>query len=187
MTRGPNGRAGVAVMDVFWNNPAGYIEHAYNYPNAPVWQFDGLPHSSQFSGPDGPIAAVSRAANTWEIFYDGQAGTLQGAYWYDPGGQPFGYENGPIGQYQLASPREATPWPIAAVSRGSNNMEVFRADPIGNSLDHYYYDGAGWNSETIPGAGFDGLTASSRAANTVEVWGIDGVGAVQDSYLYGCR
>jgi hypothetical protein len=78
------------------------------------------------------IAAVSRIANSMEVWWVGTDGSVQGAYWYE--GQPWQrYELAPAGSVSVFGG-------IAAVSRIDNSMEVWWVAPNHSVEDAYWYD-----------------------------------------------
>jgi hypothetical protein len=170
-------------VDVFWVGAQGSIEHEFELPGGPYYRYPQVmpPNSATESA---SLAAVSRASDTWEIFYTNTNGGIQDAYHYD---------NGPSGNFQLVAPGSSNPTfqprQIAAVSRASNTMEVFYIGRDGSIQDKYYYDGSGWGGFTLAPAGsattYEGaISAVSRASNTMEVWYIGASNSVQDSYYF---
>jgi hypothetical protein len=78
------------------------------------------------------IAAVSRIANSMEVWWVGGDASVQGAYGF--GGQPWQrYELAPAGSASVFGG-------IAAVSRIANSMEVWWVAPDHSVEDAYWYD-----------------------------------------------
>jgi Fungal fucose-specific lectin len=172
-----------ADVDVFWVGPQESIEHEFELPGGPYYRYPQVapPGSATQSA---SLAAVSRASNTWEIFWTESSGGIEDAYHYD---------EGPSGTFQLVAPSSSSPTfqprQIAVVSRASNTMELFYVGHDGSIQDRYYYDGSGWNAFTLAPAGsavtYEGaITAVSRASNTMEVWYIGANNSVQDRYYF---
>jgi len=179
-----SGVAGVApIVDVFWVGPAESIEHSEEQSNGLMQRWPTVAPAGSATE-SASLTGVSRAPNTWEIFYTESTGGIGDAYYY---------LDGPSGRFELVPSSSSTPTfeprQIAAVSRASNTMEVFYVGHDGSIQDRYYYDGAGWNGFTLVPAGsavtYEGaITAVSRAANTMEVWYIGADNSVQDRYFF---
>jgi hypothetical protein len=174
---------GSGDVDVFWVGAQESIDHEFELPGGPYDPYTQImpPGSATESA---SLAAVSRASDTWEIFYTNANGGIQDYYNYD---------GGPSGNFQLVAPGSSNPTfqprQIAAVSRASNTMEVFFIGRDGSIQDRYYYDGSGWNGFTLAPAGsattYEGaISAVSRASNTMEVWYIGADNSVQDRYYF---
>jgi hypothetical protein len=175
-----------ADVDVFWVGPQGSIEHEFELPGGPYYRETAVvPAGLQASATESAsLAAVSRASDTWEIFYTNTQGGIEDAYHYDEGSS---------GYFQLVAPGSSSPTSqprqIAAVSRASNTMEVFFIGRDGSIQDKYYYDGSGWGGFTLAPAGsattYEGaVSAVSRASNTMEMWYIGANNSVQDDYYF---
>jgi len=177
------------IVDVFWVDPHGSIRHADNVgADSPYWTQVQPVAPAGSATSSASLAVVSRAPNTWELFWVAPSSGVEDAYSYD---------GGPSGRFQLAAPGSSTPHfiprQITAVSRASNTMEVWWIGSDGSIQDRYYYDGVGWNGFTLapPGSAaastaFESaaITAVSRASNTMEVWWIGADNSVQDRYYF---
>ena len=177
-----------SIVDVFWVTPNGSVDHMFNIGGTSTfwtWAPQVAPAASATSSAS--MAVVSRASNTWELFWVEPSGGVEDAYYYDGGSS---------GRFQLTAPGGSTPSfeprQIAVVSRASNTMEVWWIGADGSVQDRYYYDGSGWNGLTLapsgrayvqPGSG-PAITAVSRASNTMEVWFIGRDNSVQDKYYF---
>ena len=132
------------------------------------------------AAPASRIAAVSRIPNSMELWWVGQNGSVQGAYWYD-GSNWARYELAPAGSASVSGG-------IAAVSRVPNSMEVWFVGANGSVQDHYWYEGANWQSFELAAAGAasvnGGIAAVSRVPNSMEMWFVGGNGSVQDHFFY---
>ncbi|MFE3448947.1 CAP domain-containing protein, partial [Nonomuraea sp. NPDC059194] len=99
----------------------------------------------QVAAPQTSIAALARKPGTIEVFWIGQDGSVQHAFWNEGGAWTQG--NQPrIAPAGVAAPQAG----IAAVSRMPNTMEVFWIGP-GDPLRHtFWYDGgvSWWDSES---------------------------------------
>ena len=184
-------RAGVtppSIVDVFWVTPNGAVDHMFNVGGASsFWSFGPQVAPAGSATTSASMAVVSRASNTWEMFWVEPNGGVEDAYSYDGGSS---------GRFQLAAPGASAPLfeprQITAVSRASNTMELWWIGADGSVQDRYYYDGSGWNGFTLAAAGSalvqlgsgPAITAVSRASNTMEVWFIGAGNSVQDRYYY---
>ena len=165
------------IVDVFWVTPNGGVDHMFNLGgSSPFWGFEHQVAPAGSATTSASMAVVSRASNTWELFWVEANGGVEDAYSYDGGSS---------GRFQLAAPGASAPLfeprQITAVSRASNTMELWWIGADGSVQDRYYYDGSGWNGFTLAAAGSalvhlgsgPAITAVSRASNTMEVWFIE--------------
>ena len=174
------------TIDLFWVAPDGSIKHRFNGNGLPWLTEPDVAPPGSAAAPGASMTVVSRAPNTWELFWLGPNTEIKDAYWY---------QGGPSGSFTLAAAGPSTPTlnprQITAVSRASNTMEVWWIGKNGSVRDAYYYDTAGWNSFQLaaPGSAYVGnppgqITAVSRASNTMEVWWIGPAHSVQDAYIF---
>jgi hypothetical protein len=117
-----------------------------------------------------------------EVWWIGQNGSVQGAYWY---------EGGSWGLYQLAPAGSAAPYTeITAVSRISTSMELWWTGNDGSVQDANWYEGGHWQRFRLAGGSLgDGfVTAVSRINNSMEVFWMGSCSnngcLVQDSNYY---
>jgi hypothetical protein len=93
-------------------------------------QFSLAPPGSASPGSYG-LAVVSRIPTSMELWWIGQDGSVQGAYWY---------EGATWQRYELAPPVSASlSGGIAAVSRIPTSMELWYVAPGGSVFDDYWY------------------------------------------------
>jgi hypothetical protein len=153
------------TWEIFWTAANGGIDDAYHYDGGPSGSFQLVaPSSSSPTFQPRQIAAVSRAANTMEVWYIGHDGSIQDRYYYDGSGWN-GFTLAPTGS---ASTYEGA---ISAVSRASNTMEVWYIGANNSVQDRYYFDGAGWNGFTLAGANSaqGAIAAVAPSANVMSV------------------
>lgn len=177
-----------SIVDVFWVTPGGAVDHMFNAGGTSTfwtWAPQVAPAGSATTSAS--VAVVSRASNTWELWWVEPNGGVEDAYQYD---------GGPSGRFQLAAPSGSTPLfeprQITVVSRAPNTMELWWVGADGSVQDRYYYDGSGWNGFTLAPSGSadaqlgsgPAITAVSRASNTMEVWFVGHDNSVQDRYYY---
>ncbi|KYG37775.1 hypothetical protein AZF08_21830, partial [Bacillus gaemokensis] len=129
----------------------------------------------------GGIAATTRMPNTFELWWIGANGSVQGAYWYEGGGRET-YELAPAGS-------ASTNGGIAAVSRRPNTFELWWIGANGSVQGAYWYEGmARRESYELAPVGSastnGGIAAVSRMPNTFELWWIGANGSVQGAYWY---
>jgi Fungal fucose-specific lectin len=192
VTRGGGSEYG-SWVDVFWVGANGSIDHEFETPGPGAQFIPEAPVAPAGSASQtASLAAVSRASDTWEIFWTEPNGGIEDAYHYDQE-QEFPEGGGASGSFQLVAPGSSSPTfqprQIAAVSRAANTMEVWYIGRDGSIQDRYYYDGSGWNGFTLAPAGsattYEGaIAAVSRASNTMEVWYIGADNSVQDRYYF---
>jgi hypothetical protein len=173
------------TIDLFWVAQDRSVRHEFNGNGLPwLAEPDVAPAGSAASGAS--MAAVSRAPDTWELFWLGPGSEIKDAYWY---------QGGPSGSYTLAAAGPSTPAfnprQITVVSRQPNTMEAWWIGKNGSVQDAYFFDGAGWNFFQLaaPGSAYVGtppgqVTAVTRSSNTMEVWWIGSAGSVQDAYFF---
>ncbi len=135
------------------------------------------PKSSSFAS---AVAVVSRIPNSMELWFVGQDGSIQGAYWYQ-GSNWASYELAPAGS---ASPTGG----IAAISRIPSSMELWFVGQNGSIQGAYWYEGNNWARYELAPAGSASLTtaiaALSRIPNSMELWFVGQDGSVQDHFWY---
>ncbi|MFE3448946.1 hypothetical protein ACFXJ8_08395, partial [Nonomuraea sp. NPDC059194] len=126
-------------MEVFWVDPADRsIRHAYWYDQGDRrWKLE--PQSKitgpQVAAPQTSIAALARKPGTMEVFWIGQDGSVQHAFWYEGAGPWQQGDQARIAPAGVAAPQAG----IAAVSRRPDHMEVFWVDPADRSIRHAYW------------------------------------------------
>ena len=115
-----------------------------------------------------------------EVFWIGQNGSIQDAYWYE-GANWQHFELAPAGN-------ASTNGSISVVSRIPNSMEVFWIGQNGSVQDAYWYEGSNWQRFELTPAGNASTNGSisvvSRIPNSMEVFWIGQNGSVQDAYWY---
>jgi hypothetical protein len=179
-------------MEVFWIGANGSIQSAYWYLNwdksrriyvakPGVWtRYELAPAGS--AALTGGITVVSRNPSTMEVFWIGQNGSVEDAYYYDT---LKGWK-----RFQLAPGGSAsTTGNITSLARQPGTMEIFWIGVNGSIQDAYFYDGQkGWTRQEIMPAGSasvtGNLTALTRSPNTLEIFWIGANGSVQDAHFY---
>jgi hypothetical protein len=170
--------------DVFWVGENGSVEHAAVDVTSTV-----SPELSQVSpagsaSTTGSLAAVSRATDTWEIFWVTPAGAVEDHYWF---------QSGFTGQFTLypagaSSPSTFESRQMAVVSRNSGTMEVFWIGQDRSVQDSYFYNGQGWNHFTLSPAGSvvnpSQIAAVTRAPNTMELWWIGTASQIHGAFWF---
>jgi hypothetical protein len=153
------------TWEIFWTNANGGIEDAYHYDEGPSGSFQLVaPGSSTPTFQPRQIAAVSRAANTMEVWWIGRDGSIQDRYYYDGSGWN-AFTLAPAGSgatYEGA---------ITAVSRAANTMEVWYIGADNSVQDRYYFDGVGWNAFTLAPADSaqSAIAAAAPSTNAMSV------------------
>jgi hypothetical protein len=180
------------TMEVFWEGPDASIQHASWYAGRPGTGWTGqagipalVPVAGAGSLPDlsspQPLAVVSRASDTIELWWIAPNGSVQDANYYDETGQWTYYTVASAGSAGINSA-------IAAVSRAWNTWEIFWTGWDRSVQDNFWYQGGTVGHFTIAPAGSagyeTGLAAVSRAPNTWEIFWSDWHNAVQDAYWY---
>ena len=126
------------------------------------------------------IAVVSRIANSMELWWIANDGSVQGAYWYQ-GSTWQRYELAPAGSASLNGG-------IAAVSRIPTSMELWYIGQDGSVQDHFWYQGGNWGAFQLAPAGSaslnGGIAAVSRIPTSMELWYVGHDGSVLDDYWY---
>lgn len=137
-----------------------------------------LPPGSASNSSD--VSAVSRIPNSMEVWWVGDNGSIQDAYWYE-GAQWQRFELAPAGS-------ASTSGGVSAVSRITNSMEVWWVGANGSIQDAYWYEGAHWQQFELapPGSASDSgdVSSVSRIPDSMEVWWIGVNGSIQDAYWY---
>jgi hypothetical protein len=128
------------------------------------------------------IAAVSRIPGSMELWWVGDNGSVEGAYWYEGFTPQFQ-------RYQIAPPGSAAmSGGITAVSRIPGSMELWWTGKDGSVEAAYWYDGGQWNRYQIapPGSASTsgGITSVSRIPGSMEIWWTGNNGSVEAAYWY---
>ena len=172
------------TMELWWVGQDGSVQGAYWYQGDPSgWhRYPLAPAGSAATGAG--VTAVSRASNTMELWWVGQDGSVQGAYWYQ--GDPSGWHRYPLAPGSSAYNHSS----ITAVSRASNTMELWWIGGDYSVQGAYWYQGdpSGWHryplAPALNASWFSRIKAVSRASNTMELWWIALDGSVQVAYWY---
>ena len=155
------------TIDLFWVAPDGSIKHRFNGNGLPWLTDPDVAPAGSAAAPGASMTVVSRAPNTWELFWLGPNTEIKDAYWY---------QGGPSGSFTLAAAGPSTPAfnprQITAVSRAPDTMEVWWIGPAHSVQDAYIFLPGTWNFFTLePAASAEfALAATSQTASSMDVF-----------------
>ena len=128
------------TWEIFWSGSDYSIQDSYWYEKGPSGQFTLAPYGPSPGYTDRQIGVVSRASNTMEIFWYtncGNCSSIDHSWFYD--GQSSWYNDKLSGSYGSDQSNYNYANGVTALSRASNNMEVFWVAPDGSLQNSSLY------------------------------------------------
>lgn len=176
-------------MEAWWIGADTSVRGAFWYDDGNGWRAYHDPVALPISfprpaaAPTSGTAALSRINTSMEIWWVGEDGSVQGAFWYK------GQHNDAWQRYQVVpSDKASRTSGIAAVSRIDTAMEIWWVGPKGSVEGGYYYatDTKPWQTYTVAPEGSASQTHSiaavSRRPKSMDVVWITPDGGVEGAF-----